>query len=327
MNILYLNTTFQCGGAEKVTSQIFQGMHARGHEVYQIVSYDTRHSVLPEGVHVLYDSFFMRMFNRLISGNRSNTSLHISYSRQYILHFLKKHKIDLIHLHNPHDSFLGIEDIADLSRVCPVVWTLHDFWAMTGHCTYPHGCDDRWKSGCNTCERLGNYPAIRKDVAHTLWEAKKKAFADARITFTVPSDWMLTQFNCSYLAGKPCERIYNSLDTTIWKPLDKAALLARHKIDPKTKILAFIAADPGKELKGMDYLLKALSLLPDPESYLLLIAGKDHPGLHTLNTKFQIRHWGYLNSQEQLNEFYSLADLLVISLAPVKDPQAQVPRG
>lgn len=60
MNILYLNTTFQCGGAEKVTSQIFQGMHARGHEVYQIVSYDTRHSVLPEGVHVLYDSFFMQ---------------------------------------------------------------------------------------------------------------------------------------------------------------------------------------------------------------------------------------------------------------------------
>ena len=45
MNILYLNTTFQCGGAEKVTSQIFQGMRARGHEVYQIVSYDTRHSM------------------------------------------------------------------------------------------------------------------------------------------------------------------------------------------------------------------------------------------------------------------------------------------
>lgn len=311
MNILYLNTTFQCGGAEKVTSQIFQGMRARGHEVYQIVSYDTRNSELPKGVHVLYDSFFMRMFNRMISGNRSNTSLHISYSRQYILHFLKKHKIDLIHLHNPHDSFLGIEDIADLSRVCPVVWTLHDFWAMTGHCTYPHGCDDRWKTGCRTCECLGNYPAIRKDVAHALWEAKKKAFADTNITFTVPSDWMLTQFNSSYLAGKPCERIYNSLDTTLWKPLDKAALRARHKINPQTKILAFIAADPGKKLKGMDYLLKALSLLPDPESYLLLIAGKDHPGLHTLNTKFQIRHWGYLNSQEQLNEFYSLADLLV----------------
>ena len=122
---------------------------------------------------------------------------------------------------------------------------------------------------------------------------------------------MLTQFNNSYLAGKPCERIYNSLDTTLWKPLDKVTLRARHKINPQTKILAFIAADPGKELKGMDYLLKALSMLPDPESYLLLIAGKDHPGLHALNTKFQIHHWGYLNSQERLNEFYSLGRLLV----------------
>lgn len=311
MNILYLNTTFQCGGAEKVTSQIYEGMKARGHQVYEIVSYDTRNSDLPDGVHVLYHNVPMKILNRLTTRNRDNNSLHIPYSRHYILRFIKKYQIDLVHLHNPHDSFLGIQDIAAIADTCPLVWTLHDFWAMTGHCTYPHGCDDRWKSGCNTCGQLNNYPAIRTDVAHSQWLAKQRAFTHANITYTVPSDWMFTQFQASFLKDQPCRRIYNSLNTELWKPLDKAALRRKYQIKPEIRVLAFIAADPQKKLKGMDYLLKALSLLPDPSSYLLLIAGQDHPDLHRLNTEFQIQHWGYLNSQEKLNEFYSLADLLV----------------
>lgn len=37
MRILYLNTTYSGGGAEKVTRQVYEGMKARGHEVYEIV--------------------------------------------------------------------------------------------------------------------------------------------------------------------------------------------------------------------------------------------------------------------------------------------------
>lgn len=36
MRILYLNTTYSGGGAEKVTRQIYTGMKKRGHEVYEI---------------------------------------------------------------------------------------------------------------------------------------------------------------------------------------------------------------------------------------------------------------------------------------------------
>lgn len=314
MNILYLNTTYQCGGAEKVTSQLFHGMKRRGHQVYQIVSYDTRNSTLPEGVHVLYASRLMRVFNRLITGNHGNRSLHIRYSRWYIKKFIRKHKIDVIHLNNPHDNFLGIDDIADLAEMRPMIWTLHDFWAMTGHCTYPHGCDDRWKNGCQTCSCLGNYPAIRKDVAHKLFEAKKNAFRNQNITFTVPSGWMLEQFNASHLKDQFCVCIYNSLDTKTWKPLDKKEVRAKYRLDSTKKVIGFIAADPEKKLKGMDYLLKALEDIPDPENYLLLIAGKESSVLARLCDRgFSVRHLGYLHSQKELNEFYAMADILVNS--------------
>lgn len=312
MKILYLNTTYQCGGAEKVTSQLFQGMRKRGHQVYQIVSYDLKHSRLPQGVHVLYGSRLMRIFNRLITGNHGNRSLHIWYSRRYIQSFIRKHRIDVVHLNNPHDNFLGIRDIAEIAKQCPVIWTLHDFWAMTGHCTYPHGCDDRWKEGCLSCSCLENYPAIRKDVACELFEQKKRAFRECPIRFTVPSGWMKQQFEASHLKGLSCVRIYNSLDTELWKPLDrKEEVLARYGIDFQGKILGFIAADPQKKLKGMGYLLEALSMLPDPEQYLLLIAGKESNAFQALNVRFQVRHLGYLRTREELNEFYGMADLLV----------------
>lgn len=312
MNILYLNTTYQCGGAEKVTSQLFHGMKRRGHQVYQIVSYDTRNSILPEGVHVLYASRPMRIFNRLITGNHGNQSLHIRYSRRYIQRFIRKNKIDVIHLNNPHDNFLGIRDIADLAKMRPMIWTLHDFWAMTGHCTYPHGCDDRWKNGCLTCSCLGNYPAIRKDVAHKLFEAKKDAFRSHNITFTVPSGWMLEQFQASHLKDQRCVCIYNSLDTKIWKVLDKKEVRVKYQLDSSKKVIGFIAADPEKKLKGMDYLLKALEHIPDPENYLLLIAGKESNVLGRLSDRgFSVLHLGYLHSQTELNEFYAMADILV----------------
>ena len=311
MNILYLNTTYQCGGAEKVTSQLFHGMKKRGHQVSQIVSYDMRGSGLPADVHVIYDSQAMRIFNRLITKNHGNENLKIWYSRRYIASFIKKHAIDVIHLNNPHDNFLGILDIPYLAGLRPMVWTLHDFWAMTGHCTYPYGCEERWKRGCFACECLGNYPALRKDVAAKLYQAKQKAFTGGQITFTVPSKWMQEQFAMSALKGQPCKCIYNSLDTESFRPLDKQKVRRQYEIDFPGKILGFIAADPEKKLKGMDLLLKALTLIPDPEHYLLLVAGRENHTFDRLGTKYQIRHLGYLTTQKELNEFYAMADVLV----------------
>lgn len=311
MNILYLNTTYQCGGAEKVASQLFWGMRSRGHQVYEIVCYDMNHCELPEGVSVLYPSLPMRIFNRLITGNHGNQNLKIGYSRRRILSFIKEHRIDLVHINNAHGNFLGIQDIAAIAGACPTVWTLHDFWAMTGHCASPLDCADLWKEGCHTCPHLEHYPALRKDISYQLWESKREAFRQHRIYFTVPSGWMYRQFEASYLKGLPCRRIYNSLDIHAWKPLDKQKVRARYGLGTSKNIIGFIAADPGKKLKGMEVLLEALSYIPDPEQYLLLVAGRENGLLERLDKTFQIRRLGYLDSQQALNEFYAAADLLV----------------
>ena len=71
MRILYLNTTYSGGGAEKVTRQIYDGMKKRGHDVYEIVCYNRHGTVEDEHVHVLYNGTVGKVLMRLQTANSS----------------------------------------------------------------------------------------------------------------------------------------------------------------------------------------------------------------------------------------------------------------
>lgn len=311
MNILFLNTTYICGGAEMMANQVFQGMQLRGHRVWEIVSYHKRPEPLPENVMALYHTKPQLVLNRLQTHNHGNDSKTIPYSLRKISDFIQKNQIDVVHLHNAHGNFLGIRDIQKISGLCPVVWTIHDFWPLTGHCASPVGCPDLWKKGCPACPRLDNYPPLRQDKAAILLNEKKRCFNSPNITYTVPSHWMEQQVGRSCLKNQTCVCVPNSLDTGLWKPFDKHALREQYALPKNRRVLAFVAADPRIKAKGMDLLLDALELLPDPDNYLLLIAGKEE-GLEKIRDKgFSIKHFGYIADQEKMNEFYAMADILV----------------
>ncbi|MCC8162117.1 MAG: glycosyltransferase [Lachnospiraceae bacterium] len=311
MKILFLNTTYLCGGAEAVTLRIFQGMKERGHDVYEIVSYHKRPEKLPENVHVLYHGMPLLVLNRVLTRGHSNENLTIPYSRHAILRFIREQHIDVVHLHNAHGNFLGIDDIRAIAEVCPVVWTVHDFWPLTGHCTSPVDCPERWENGCAHCPHPEHYPPVRAKRAPALLEAKKNAFRGANIRFTVPSEWMRRQVLESHLKAERCVCIPNALDTACWTPCEKSELRRAYDIPEDKHIVGFVAADPQIKAKGMNYLCEALTRLSSPQDYLLLIAGKDN-GLSVLSDAgFQTRRFGYIIDQEEMNRFYALCDILV----------------
>ena len=311
MRLLYLNTTYAGGGAEKVTRQIYEGMKKRGHEVYEIVCYNRRGEVEDPQVMVLYRTPLQKIWQRFQTHNRNNESVTIPYAVHKICQFIKKYKIEIVHLNNPHDSFLGMKDIQTISRMCPTVWTLHDLWALTGHCAFPVGCEEeRWKTGCQTCECLDNYPRLRRDVSADLYEKKKKYFTGNKIVFTVPSQWMMEQVKVSYLKNECCSVIENSLDTMQWQAFDKKVLRQEYGIATPKMVLAFVAADISVPQKGMKLLGEVLKQLK-PEKYLLLIAGKCGETLENLTKTYETRYLGYISDQRKMNEFYALADILV----------------
>ena len=63
------------------------------------------------------------------------------YSRratERLVEALRREDADVIHLHNLHGYYLDTETLLSHLAACgkPVVWTLHDCYAFTGHCAY-----------------------------------------------------------------------------------------------------------------------------------------------------------------------------------------------
>ena len=84
-----------------------------------------------------------------------NTGVYSGASTCRFLKWVDEYKPDLVHLHNIHGYYLNIELLFNYlkEKSLPVVWTLHDCWAFTGHCSHfaSAGCK-KWKTQCESCD-------------------------------------------------------------------------------------------------------------------------------------------------------------------------------
>jgi hypothetical protein len=71
-----------------------------------------------------------RLFDRHAFGSRRAT--------KQLIEKIKNIKPDVIGLHNLHGYYLNIEVLFEYLKDnnTPVLWTLFDCWAFTGHCNY-----------------------------------------------------------------------------------------------------------------------------------------------------------------------------------------------
>ena len=102
---------------------------------------------------VLLHGLETRLFDRHCLGSRIATRKLISQIQDI--------KPDIIHLHHLHGYYINIKILFDYlsSAKIPVIWTFHDCWSFTGHCTHFDfvGCE-KWKTECHHCEQKTEYP-------------------------------------------------------------------------------------------------------------------------------------------------------------------------
>ncbi|HEY5505878.1 MAG TPA: hypothetical protein VIK83_00135, partial [Coriobacteriia bacterium] len=97
---------------------------------------------------------------------------------------------DVIHYHLIHNQMVSLFDLPRLFDLKPSVWSLHDPWAMTGHCVYPMTCD-RWLTGCDACPSLDVHFALAIDRANQMWRIKQRVFSECDVDIVVASEFML----------------------------------------------------------------------------------------------------------------------------------------
>ena len=217
-------------------------------------------------------------------------------------------KPDLIHLHNIHGFYLNYPILFRyLSTVdIPVVWTLHDCWAFTGHCAWPiHGHCDRFQEQCCHCPlQSKGYPkSFLLDRSRSNFKLKKRYFRSLQdLHLVTVSRWLEQQVRLSFMQDMDIRTIYNGLDTEVFRPSGT----------PPTSVtdghpLVLGVCNAWYDWKGLDDMAALRDLLPD--DYEVMVVGVNEDQMHRLPEGITcIRR---TDSVSQLAEIYSQADVFV----------------
>ena len=210
---------------------------------------------------------------------------------------------DIIHLHNLHGYYLNYKILFKALREMnkPVVWTLHDCWAFTGHCAYFDIANcAKWQTSCGDCDLRHAYPkAIFNDNSSKSFALKKSLFTSLENLTLVPvSEWLGAQLKKSFLSECRIETIHNGIDTEIFTPqnVDKT----------DDKILVLGVAKEWDDRKGLQDLVK----LAENDNFRIVLVGKMTPKQRR-KLPSSITAVNHTKDVNEMVKLYSAADVFV----------------
>lgn len=219
---------------------------------------------------------------------------------------------DIIHLHNIHGYFLNYKVLFDYLARCnvPVVWTIHDSWAYTGHCYYYSfaGCE-KWKAGCHHCPQRRLFPASwLADRSARNWQDKKAAFTSlpkGRLTVVPVSRWMEGEMRQSFMKDCRFRVIHNGINLDVFIPYESDDIRYKYHIY-KEHVLLAVASIWSRE-KGFDDLLHLSSMLRSDEVLVMVGVTEEQRRRLPKNVVGICR----TSNVNELAQLYSLADVFL----------------
>lgn len=226
---------------------------------------------------------------------------------------IKEYNPDIIHLHNVHGYYLNIELLFDFLKEYnrPVVWTLHDCWTFTGHCShYTSVKCEKWKTQCYECPLKKEYPgSLFWDNSKENYRKKKELFTGlVQLHLVTPSVWLKNQVEQSFFFQNSenraitCTAIPNGIETDKFVPT-ASDLKKQHGIEGKKVILG--VANVWTKQKGINDFVQLSKLLDD--SYQLVMIGMDEKRKKTLPSN--ILALERTKNLEELIQWYSVTDV------------------
>ncbi len=309
MRIVQIN-----GGAKGSTGKIMFGIaelaRRQGHEVLCASPITTTNREAgPDCGYVRIGTFFSRRISVALARITGFNGCFAWFSTYRLLKRLDAFSPDVIHLHNLHDSYINLPMLFRYIKKheIPVVWTLHDCWAFTGHC--PHftiaKCE-KWKTGCGHCPQYRQYPASLFDNAGFMWRLKQKWFCGVEnLTIVTPSKWLAGLAEQSFLCGYPIRVIHNGIDLQIFKPTP-SDFRQRYGIPAEKKIVLGVSFAWSYQ-KGLDCFIALARRLG--AEYRIVLVGTDAQIDKQLPENVISIH--RTQDQKELAEIYTAADVFV----------------
>lgn len=271
MKVLQINTTLSASAPGRIAEEIGQVLISRGHSSYFGYGRKVRESA-SETIRIgsFLDQTMHGIKTRLL--DRHGFGSHRATMR--FISQVEKISPDIIHLHNIHGYFLNIRVLFDFLKSFgkPVVWTLHDCWPFTGHCSHFDfvGCK-KWQDQCYECPNKDSYPkSIWLDNSRRNYYEKKMLFTGlGNLELVTPSFWLSDILKESFLAGYNVSVINNGIDLQIFQIHEGLIQTHDYGIEQDDILILGVANIWGKH-KGLDDFIKISETLESKEKILLI---------------------------------------------------------
>ena len=306
MKIVQINVV--CNGSTgKIMCDLARKLNEKGHESYIFFGRgNPKNDLNCKKIENKFSIYFHGLLGRLgLNGHGSY------FSTKRLIKELKKINPDVIHLHNIHGYYINLKVLFKYLKKeykGKLIWTLHDCWAFTGHCShFTIAKCQKWKTECKKCPNLKCYPKELFDTTQKEFKLKKELFKNLNnLTIITPSNWLKELVEKSFLKEYSIKTINNSIDLKIFKPTYDEKIYEKYNI-PKDKKIVLGVANVWEEKKGINDFIK-LSQKIDSKKYQIVLVGTDERIEKKLPKRIiSIRR---TDNQEELAKIYSVSTVL-----------------
>ena len=303
IKILQINVIANSGSRGKIAEKIGIQILKEGWESYIAYgrwAYSSKSKLIKIGNKI--DIFSHVIGSRLLD-KHGYFSIHAT---KKLIKKIKEINPDIIHLHNIHGYFLNYKILFDFISQYnkPIVWTLHDCWSFTGHCShYTAAKCNKWQTLCFKCPIINSYPKSFIDNSKNNYIKKKTIFTHpANLHIVTVSDWLHNQVDQSFLKNYPIHTICNGINLNTFKP--KVSTI-RKKLKIENKFVILSIASYWNNLKGLNDFIQFANLLDD--KYVIILVGVKKAQLKMLPSN--IIGIPKTENIEELVDLYSAADI------------------
>lgn len=217
---------------------------------------------------------------------------------------------DIIHLHLINNYMFNLNLLPIMSKLKPIVWTLHDPWLFSGHCIYHYDCD-KFKSQCGDCPNLNTTFEMNKDNTAFNFEIKRDIIERSDISFIVASKWMYNKVKESPICkNKKVYYVPFGINQNIFKPRDITKAKKELGLDEDSFVIMFRTCDI--PYKGIDIIKKALNKINSRKKIVILATLQGESVLEEFKDKYKIIEYDWIKDDYQLVKLYQACDIFLM---------------
>lgn len=308
MRILIVNSVIDFGSTGRICTDAANDLLKKGHEVK--IAYGRAKAVFKKNLEIGYrigsdltvkmHGFYTRLFDKHGCGSKLATKRFIQWANNF--------NPDVVWIHNIHGYYLNFKLFFSWlkNKGIRVVWTLHDCWAITGHCTHFAfiGCY-KWQSFCDKCPQKQQYPKSFISRAKKNFFEKKEAFTSlSNLTIVTPSIWLRQLIKQSFLSKYPVVVINNGIDLNAFY-FENSDFRKKHNIEENKKIILCISS-VWSDRKGINDVFALCNRLNENE-IVVLVGNINHSLSNYPKNMIIIER---TNSVDELRRIYSASDVM-----------------